>query len=218
MVDISQAQPVYVYSFRRSGTNLFSSYLNLHPEIFAVNTGGSKIRQIPKDDILSKSLFANRVHYRKDRIQYVIFDEIDPKFYNSEYKGIVLLRDWNLINKSCKKIGLPTVKRGMYMNLLKLTNKKNLLVVQLTDFIRDPHRICNKVTKYLGLSPIKDYDPKHCICGDKFTYVETDKIEGESRTHPTPQKYKYCPTHKSILSAHGGTNPISPLDPTRQSK
>ena len=217
-MDTSQSQPVYVYSFRRSGTNLFSSYLNLHPEIFALNTGGSKIKSIPKNNISSKSLFANGVHYPKKKIKYIIFDEIHPQFYKDQYKGIILIRDLDLINKSCKKIGLPLVSKTQYKFLLELKDKPNLLTIPLTDFIQNPYYVCDQVTEYLDLDPITDYDPQYCICGSKFEYMITDKVEGESWVHPTPQKYKYCPTHRSTLSAWGGTNPILPLDPNRQRK
>jgi hypothetical protein len=209
-------EDVFIYSFYRSGTNIFSSYLNLHPNIWAGNTGGGKYitqKLYPKG-----SIFANNVGYKKDEIKYIVYDQVRPKNYVENKKGILLIRDLELINKSAKRINLKPISSTNYNKLINLKEKSNTLTIELTEFINSPKKICDRVTNFLNLSPITDYDPTHCQCGTEFIKIQTTNIVGEKYKHKVPQTYKFCKFHNSVLSAFGGTNPIQPLDINRQIK
>ena len=119
---------LYVYSWPRSGTNLFAAHLNLHPNIFAINTGGGTVRDIPK--LSDYSIFANGVNYVKEEIEWVLFDEINPRHVNPDIKGIALLRSLESINKSIEsfseKLNSPwisEVAEGAYTALVDVATK-----------------------------------------------------------------------------------------------
>ena len=225
---------LYVYSFPRSGSNLFASYLNRHPNIFSINTGGGRIRDIPDDEILASlvspletfkdySIFANGVNYVKEEIEWVLFDEINPRHVTPDIKGIALLRSLESINKSINSFSeklkspwISEVSEGAYNALVDVATKPYILGIQTETFILHPEQCIDLVKKHLDLDFFPTQDQiiaQGCKCGTAFTTTETDKIEGEVFKHDSPQTFYYCPQHKSVLSAWGGTNPYSPLDP-----
>jgi len=218
---------IFVYSFPRSGTNLFASYMNIHPNVYSINTGGGAIRNVPKD-LMKNAIFANGVNFVKNDIKYILHDEIHPGKYNNDIKGITLIRSLDSINTSIKnmrkKLGhswVHNINKGKHDKLIEIAQREDILGIYTESFILYPEKVLEMVCNHLSLHYKDDYFSfrwavdQGCVCGSKFTTKETDEAVGETFKHDTPQTYWYCKKHDSVLSAWGGFNPHLVLDKGR---
>jgi len=225
---------IYVYSFRRSGTNMFASYLELHPNISSFNTGGSQKLKLTKGIDTAVPIFEGGVGYVKGRIKYNLFDEVHPSQYNKDKIGIAFIRNYDSINNSIKKMykklhGIyiplfrksPYITKSEYNKLLKIAKREDILAISMELFVKNPLQYLNALSNYLNLSPFpkkEDVFNQGCNCGSKFTIINTDNLPNDAKKLISKQDFLYCKKHKSTLNAAGGFNPFSEMDLNRVEK
>ena len=204
-------QRINVYSFPRSGTNLFAAHMNLHPNIFSVNTGGGRIVDFPLHDFHKYPLFLDGINYVKDEIKFVLLDEVRPECEEAPNKSIVLLRNYNsMIKSQLSKWGGIIQSPEQYQKLVTIAQSSNVLAIQTETLILYPKEVTDLIKKYLNLDYFptkKEIIDKGCHCGTKFITKKIIDVPDEPKKYDKPRTYYFCEKCNHVLAAPGGFNP-----------